>query len=400
MPIIGLTDDLKPRFPRLGKLRKGGERVEKVNKEGKKYTTFGEDLDHFRFTGEKPEITAAFYAHNEEKPAELRCFLAYPTPDEAFEVWAELWGATGLVHRCDGKNMTVWQENGKYITGSKPCPGGHKDNDYTRDAIGRLHLIFPELLMAGHVGYVTLETHSKNDIINILGVLMEVYRKGGDLTGIEFVLRRVKESISTPGFGNQAGKRSRVDKWLVRLEPAAEWVRHQLEAAHAGQLALPEGTPANGNGHLKADPETGELIENGPVTGDLMDKEDDSIDGEFYNMPPMPEDLPVEEREPELYGTGETQTEQKPAAQKPAQYKKASPPPAQKATAPGNGVRPASAKPTPEDWTKFVELCDQAEKLHIDVTKMQPPAGATLGALRSAYATVQKAIEAKQGQPA
>ncbi len=384
-PIIGLTDDLKPRFPRLGKLRKGGERVEKTNARGEKYTTFGEDLDHFRFTGEKAEITAAFYAHNEEQPAELRCFLAYPTPDEAFEVWAEIWGASGLVHRCDGVNMTVWLEGNKYVAGSKPCAGGHKDGDYKKDAVGRLNLILPELLMAGHVGYVTLETHSKNDIVHIMSVLLETYRKayagGGDLTGIEFVLRRVQETISAPGFGAQAGKRSTVKKWLVRIEPAAEWVRHQLEAAHAGQLAqLPETVPTNGNGHLNANPETGELIEDEPIEGESWEISTDATD---YLATP-PEEPPAE-----------TQSEQKPA-----QYRKASPPPAQKATSPGNGTRPANSKPTPLDWTKFVELCDQAEKLHIDVTKMQPPAGATLGALRSAYVNVQNAIKAKQARPA
>ncbi len=377
-PIIGLTDDLQPRFPTLGKLRKGAERVKKTNQQGKEYWTFGEELPHFRFTSDRPEIVEAFYKHNDAEPQELRCYMAYPTPDEAFSVWAEIWGASGLVHRCDGVNMTVWLEGNKYVTGSKPCAGGHKDGDYKKDAVGRLNLILPELLMAGYVGYVTLETHSKNDIVHIMSVLLEVYRKGGDLTGIEFVLRRVQETISAPGFGAQAGKRSTVKKWLVKLEPAAEWVRHQLEAAHAGQLAqLPAGS--NGNGHLNADPETGELIEDEVIDGQSWEISTDTTD----YLTPMPEDPPAETQQ---------------AAQ--TQYRQASPPPAQKATPPGNGTRPANSKPTPEDWRKFDELCSQAEKLKIDTSKMLPPKNANLGALRSAYATVQKTIEAKQGQPA
>jgi hypothetical protein len=107
MPVRGLSDDLQPRFPTLGKLRKGAERVKKTNQQGKEYWTFGEELPHFRFTSDRPEIAGAFYAHNDKEPHELRCYMAYPTPDEAFTVWAEIWGASGLVHRCDGESMTV-----------------------------------------------------------------------------------------------------------------------------------------------------------------------------------------------------------------------------------------------------------------------------------------------------
>jgi hypothetical protein len=150
-----------------------------------------------------------------------------------------------LVHRCDGELMTVWLEKDKYVHGSKACTGGHEKGDYMNDAIGRLDIIVPELIEAGFVGYVTLETHSKHDILNILSVLQATYETRTEnplgLRGILFNLRRVQESITTPGFGNQAGKRSRVNKWLVRLEPVADWVRLQIEMANAAQM-LPEGT--------------------------------------------------------------------------------------------------------------------------------------------------------------
>ena len=236
-PIKNLTDQITPRFPRLGKLRKGGERPEN----GK---APGQDLDHFRFVSENPAIVQAFTDAYGETPRTIQVYIPYPTPDEAFPTWAEVWGATGLLHRCDGETMTVWQENGKYITGEKPCPGGHKDNDYLRDAVGRLDLIIPELIEAGHVGYVTLETHGKHDIRAILQTLHAVYEARSSnelgLRGVLFNLRRVQESISTPGFGNQAGKRSRVNKWLVKLEPAADWMRLQLEMARSAQM-LPAG---------------------------------------------------------------------------------------------------------------------------------------------------------------
>jgi len=236
-PIKNLTDNITPRFPRLGKLKKGGERPEN----GK---APGQDLDHFRFVSENPAIVQAFTDAYGETPRTIQVYIPYPTPDEAFPTWAEVWGATGLLHRCDGETMTVWQENGKYITGEKPCPGGHKDNDYLRDAVGRLDLIIPELIEAGYVGYVTLETHGKHDIRAILQTLHAVYEARSSnelgLRGVLFNLRRVQESISTPGFGNQAGKRSRVNKWLVKLEPAADWMRLQLEMARSAQM-LPAG---------------------------------------------------------------------------------------------------------------------------------------------------------------
>jgi hypothetical protein len=232
-PIIGLTDEIQPRYPRLGKLRKGGERPASGNAPGA-------DLDHFRFVSENEDIVGAFVDAYGETPRLINVYLPYASTADAFPTWAEIWGATGLVHRCDGRNMTIWQENGKYLRGSKPCTGGHKENDYLRDAVGRLDLVIPELVMAGFVGYVTLETHGKHDILGILATLQAVSDEGRrDLRGIPFVLRRVQESVSTPGFGKQAGKRSRVDKWLVKLEPAASWVQMQLGFASAQAQELP-----------------------------------------------------------------------------------------------------------------------------------------------------------------
>lgn len=265
MAIIGLTDEIAPRFPRLGKLRKGGEKTEKG---------FGPDLDHFRFTSDDPAVVEAFISAYGNEPRLINIFIPHAHPVDAFQTWAEIWGATGLVHRCDGKNMTVWLENGKYSRGSKPCPGGHEKNDYLNDAVGRLDVIIPELVMAGHVGYVTLETHSKHDLINIMGVLQAASDEGRrDLRGIPFVLRRVQESVSTPGFGNQAGKRSRVNKWLVRLEPHPDWVQVQIgmsKASALGEPALPEGEKKAG---MKIEEAVANTTPKGTLLGALTDEQ-------------------------------------------------------------------------------------------------------------------------------
>jgi hypothetical protein len=87
---------------------------------------------------------------------------------------------------------------------------------------------------------VTMETHSINDILSIQACVLAIVEARGteDLRGVGFILRRVEQAISTPG---KDGKRVRRNKWLVKLEPAAEWVTAQLEAARTTALALPAG---------------------------------------------------------------------------------------------------------------------------------------------------------------
>jgi hypothetical protein len=86
------------------------------------------------------------------------------------------------------------------------------------------------------VGYVSLETHSLNDILNISRMLSAIYKSQGTLAGVEFVLRRVKENISVPGWGDRKNDRSRVDKWLVRLEPSVEWLKAHMDTARRQAL--------------------------------------------------------------------------------------------------------------------------------------------------------------------
>jgi hypothetical protein len=345
MPIRNFTDTIQPRFPRLGKLRKGGERVEKTNDKGQKYLTYGEDLDHFRFTSDRPEIIEAFQDAYGETPRTIQVYLPYASPEEAFPTWCELWSTSGLQHRCDGELMVQWLENGKYVRGSKPCAGGHEKGDPLNDAIGRLDMVIPELIEAGFVGYVTLETHSKNDIIAILSTLRAVYesRQGNELglRGIMFNLRRVQETISVPGYGKQEGKRSRANKWLIKLEPAADWVRLQIEMAHASQMELGPGEK------LIALP-SGEKAD--VVTGEIVDQD--------------PEWVEPTEQKPAAAAEPQQKTEPKPEQPKTngkAEMPKAQPP---KAKANGNGSKPvvtmsdAAVMKTPKG-TFFFDLNDE-----------------------------------------
>lgn len=221
MSIKGLTDEIVPRYPRLGKLRKGGEKTA---------NGYGPDLDHFRFVSPYPEVTKAFYGAYPARPNQIRLFIPHDTIEDAFATSCEVWNKTGLVHRCDGQTMSVWREGPRYVRGARPCPGGHRENDPHHDAVGRLEFIIPQLVEHGFVGYVTLETHSIHDILNLSRVLSAIYKSHGTLAGVEFVLRRVKENISVPGWGAQKNDRARADKWLVHLEPSVDWVKGHVDS--------------------------------------------------------------------------------------------------------------------------------------------------------------------------
>src|SRR3990167_1146062 len=233
-PIKGMTIGAKAAFPTVGKLRKGAP----MSKDQNGKPRIGPDLQYFRFTSERPEVQAAFEAVYGDKPTLINVFLPHATVEECFDCWREEWVAGGLVHRCDGETAVLWRTpQGTFSREPKPCPGGCKP-------VGRLNVWIPELVDAGFIGYVLLETHGINDVVSIQRSLLAGLEARGDnpkgLVGIKWSLRRVEETISTPG---QDGKRARRKKWLVKLEPAPEWVRLQLRAAEAQAMLMP-GQPA------------------------------------------------------------------------------------------------------------------------------------------------------------
>jgi len=246
MAIKGLTtrEDITPRFRTLGKLRKGGEKTPKG---------YGPDLDHFRFTSDDPGIVAAFADVYGAEPHAINVYLPYSTTEQNFPTWKEAWTAGGLQHRCDGETVTIWLgQDGKYHRTPKPCPGGC-------DEVGRLEVIIPELISSGYVGTVTMETHSLNDMIAITQVLLKAEElSGGDLRRVQFTLRRVPERISVPGWGDNKGKRQRVEKYLVKIEPAVDWAQAQMaltrEPGAIAALPTPEDdTPEFNDAQLDAD---------------------------------------------------------------------------------------------------------------------------------------------------
>lgn len=239
MPIKGLTTQA-PQFPLMGKLRKGSPKPEKG---------VGPDLDYFRYTSNTHPESVRVFNQLYSKPQSLTVLLPYSTVDENFEAWQEHWSASRLQHRCDGEyiHMLYDHQNKRYVRPQQPtpCTGGCKQ-------VGRLQLIIPELLKAGHVGVITLETHSKWDISDIHGALSYYYSLRGSLQGIEFVLYRYQREISTPSHGRKS-------KWLVGIKPNHEWVVAQFGAMQQAALTTPSNLQIEAGEHI--DHDTGEIID-------------------------------------------------------------------------------------------------------------------------------------------
>ena len=274
MPIIGLTNR-GPSFPQIGILRKGA--VKGTN-------TPGKDLKHFRLDTKLADVQAAFEAVYGKEPVSVRVFLPYQTPAQNFEAWREEYTASSLIHRCDGQTMTIWRTpDGKYEQGSKPCPYMAGTTARTKakpgcKPVGRLKVIVPELQ---RLAYVLATTTSIHDIIELTGNLEAAYALHSDLRGIPFILRRAPRMISMP---KEDGSRVRVEKWLLFLEPAPDWVSLQLSAMSHAALPIVEGEY-----NLLPAPQTMALASGVVVdlnTGEVTSDEDE--DDEEEPEPPAP----------------------------------------------------------------------------------------------------------------
>lgn len=237
MPIHGLTGR-GARFPEIGKLFKGAKKETKTNAQGRNYETFGKELDHWRFESKEPHIVEAFQKAFGPEPREIPVYLPFSRTEENFEAWQEQYTAGGLSHRCDGEDCVLWlnEETGLYDTAPRPCPTPSMTPEKAkRDGckpVARMRVVIPAL---NQIGYVTVETHSKHDILHLDAALpaYESLRPEG-LRGIPMMLCRVKKEISTPGETN--GKRTRRAKWMIELKPHPEWASLYLDSQR--QLAL------------------------------------------------------------------------------------------------------------------------------------------------------------------
>lgn len=242
MPIVGLTDQA-PSFPEIGHIRKGAPKGD--NRPGK-------DLDYFRveFNDTDANSETRFKELYGDKPRAIRVMLPYDDIDLFFDAWHEKYTAGKLEHRCDGEIVHYPpSERGQ------PCTiKNHADAKQRCKPVGRLRVIVEGL---DRLGYLTVHTTSKYDLLNLSKNLAAIKQFFGRLTGIPLVLRRVEKNISTP-----TGKRYK--KWLLFFEVSPEWVQPRLAALResallevSGGLALPTGD------YAEVDESTGELLVEG-----------------------------------------------------------------------------------------------------------------------------------------
>ena len=278
MPIKRLQTQVQEEFPSLGKIVKGAPKPNDRQP--------GKDLEYFRFVNkENPEIEKAFYQIYGAQPQKLDVFLPFATPDENFECWQEQWKAGGMVHRCDGETcvlhrITTGANAGKMSQEPVPCPGGCKE-------VGRMSLVMLPLIEAtNRAGYVTLETHSINDIVSLTAGLRKAYSEAGGasnpngLKGIEFTVRRVPEQISTPRSDKDRVSRVRRTKWMLKIEPSERWVRAQIESMRrsafayfdAPQEALAIDAPVD---EVEVEYVTDDVVDAEPVEAEIVEEQDE-----------------------------------------------------------------------------------------------------------------------------
>lgn len=258
MPIKGLTDR-GVAFPQIGNIRKGGKKVQiidkatgkpRVNERGEPVMMQGPDLAYFRVEFDEREIKAIDrfnQLYPDSKPTALTILLPFDQIDRVWNPWREAYTAGALLHRCDGEyinyaiNPATGEEiikNGLDATGQPvKCNLQNDPNKLKRcKPTGRLHVIIPEL---ERLAYLVVHTTSIHDIANISDQLAAIREmNGGHIVGIPLILRRRPIEISTPSGTN--GQRARRVKSLISIEADPEWVSRkiaQMRLAAMPQLA-------------------------------------------------------------------------------------------------------------------------------------------------------------------
>jgi len=301
MPIKGLStrNDVQPRWPIIGRLHKGGPKRKKGGKE-----IFGEDLSYFRFTSETEGVEAVFYEVYGKEPNFISCYMPFAEMERCFPSWREDYGQNQMVKvRCDGENWVNWVEGARYHKGSRPCTKPERDSESgcpecSFSYVGRLFIILPPLLRAGHVGLVRMDTHSKNDIGWIASKLVQCE----PLAGKEFMLWREENRIGAPIVKDN--RRIAVDKWLVKLELSQSYLVKQLEAQEQRAYAM----LSSGVGQAEEeDADVGPIPFDEPPLPDDADLEGELVDAaQDLDEAPLPgqeqpQEVPLKPREERPY---------------------------------------------------------------------------------------------------
>lgn len=230
---------------------------------------FPKEAPHFVLT-DAPGLAEAL---GTESPTELKIFFPFDEIDQIFPAFMQNWVSSSLICRGDGEQIlyaielttgkaTVrdghainnFQEGQKQykVDQFMPCPGLSRD---LYDKCGKCKpnaMLLVLLRDIPRLAYYQISTTSIHNIKGLTEQLNTVRQTIQDLTGsprltgVPFILRRVKRMTSVPVVdrsGKQTG-RQRVEKWFVELEIEPEWMmkvfKAQLQLADPlRRLAIP-----------------------------------------------------------------------------------------------------------------------------------------------------------------
>lgn len=292
-------------FPEAALIRKGT--AKQIGQNGKE--TVGKDLnDKFRvqfYPGVDPAIVKTFTDVYGLTPQRIKAFIPFPHISEAFSSFNEAHNAGRMIAQADHDHYLMKRNplNGQYEVRNgepyTPFQPGEKIS-YTNHqgkiielpikATNRLRLVIPEVVMTGRLVTFTFKSTSVYDRFNLeqqLGAIQALANtlNRGNAAGIPFWLYRAEREIT---WNKADGSASRIKKWLVHLEPDAEWVKSAFE--RMSKFAL---TGSN----APALPTPEEPLEVDDDFGDDPEEDDDDalfgeepviLEGQARDVPPPP----------------------------------------------------------------------------------------------------------------
>ncbi len=321
MPIKQLqTDD--PGLPRAGVIRlgykvkkcQGCNRVNRAKfdtcqncgKSIKDRPSYPTEANHF-VLDDAPGVAEAI---GETEPTELKIFFPFDDANLVFPNFMQFWQASSLVCRGDGEQILYaietttgrvkvrdgialndFTEGREEIKAGQtmPCPGPER-NRYPKCQNCKPNAMLIVLLRdVPRLAYWQISTTSIHNIVDLTKQLNMVKTTIGHLTatprltGVPFILKRVKRTVSVPK-GKDAG-RQRVEKWFIQLEIEPDWVMSMIAAQR--RLADPMARFALGPG----------AIQPAQPTIDILEPEPTAPKAGGFADPPQWEPYPAEEAE-------------------------------------------------------------------------------------------------------
>lgn len=237
MPISRLNQP--PQFPRIGKLRKGGAKVDAKRP--------GADLgESFRFVADTAEIQKEFDEIYGTAPKSVMfMFPPHQHIEEVLVCWYEHHLATRLMKRCDGDTQAQWwdAERSKYSFESRPCDGQDGQHCALCRTTAHIKIWIPQLMRRA---FIEVPFSSTWDVIHLqqyLGAFAQA--NGGTLMGIPFVLSRRKMRVAY--VDSKTGDSKTGEKWLLHVEPHPSWEKKQVALLlqslnDAPQIEAPAGS--------------------------------------------------------------------------------------------------------------------------------------------------------------